>query len=92
MGESRKSTTLPDRGRWAESYELGNRTMNEARRWVLGIVAGLLLAATYLTGFGRLYPDQWRFWLAVIAALITVTTVGRIIYFFLQVQITEEMD
>ncbi|MGI8404045.1 MAG: hypothetical protein ACR2OE_04645 [Thermomicrobiales bacterium] len=92
MGESRKSTTLPDRGRWAESYELGNRAMKEAGRWVLGIVAGLLLAATNLTGFGRLYPDQWRFWLAVIAALITVTTVGRIIYLFVQVQITEEMD
>lgn len=50
MGENRRSTKLPDRSRWAESYELGNKTMKEAGRWVLGILAGLLLAATNLTG------------------------------------------
>ncbi len=92
MNEERKSEATPARERWAEGYELAGRAMRDAGRWVLGVVAGLLLAATNLSGFGRLSTDQWRFWLAAVAAIVTVATIGRIIYLFLQVQINEEMD
>src|SRR5690349_19394588 len=91
MNELRSSGKLPDRGRWAESYELGSRAMKEAGRWVLGVVAGLLLAATNVGGFGSLEPDSWRFWLAVGSAVVTLISVGRIVFVFLEIQVNNEM-
>jgi hypothetical protein len=92
MDQERKSDGLPPRERWAEGYEFSAKAMRDAGRWAIGVVAGILLAATNLSGFGRLYPDQWRFWLAAVAAVVSVSTIGKIVHLFLHIQVGEEMN
>jgi hypothetical protein len=92
MNKERMSNSLPAQERWAEGFELNAKAMRDAGRWVIGVVAGILLAATNLSGFGRLYPDQWRFWLAAVSAVVSVASIGKIVHLFLHIQINEEMD
>ncbi len=92
MDEERKSESPPLQELWAEGFELNAKAMRDAGQWVIGVVAGILLAATNLSGFGRLYPDQWRFWLAAVSAVVSVASIGRIVYLFLQIQVSGELN
>ncbi len=92
MDEERKSESPRLQELWAEGFELNAKAMRDAGRWMIGVVAGILLAATNLSGFGRLYPDQWRFWLAAVSAVVSVASIGRIVYLFLQIQVSGELN
>jgi hypothetical protein len=89
MEDASKLSGQPTRERWSKSFEDNVAEMRDAGRWVIGVVAGLLLAATNLSGLGRLSPNEWRFWLAAGAAGIAVTSVGRIITLFLRIQVRD---
>jgi hypothetical protein len=92
MTEALKTVPRPPREDWYKAYEQSIDSMRSTARWVLGLLAGLLLAATSLSGFGRLNPDEWRFWLVIFSASVVIASIGYIIFLFLKVQVGGEKN